>query len=558
MLGANQILQERYRIVRQLGQGGMGAVYEAIDERFGEPIALKEIIIDFTNQTHKDSVIKAFEREAKALAKAKHEAVPYVRDYFSELNRQFLVMELVEGEDLAEMLKKRGQPFPLEDILNWMHQLLDALDYLHHLQPQIIHRDIKPQNLKLNVRGRIKLLDFGIARSGDKTNTITNQTFVGATLNYSPFEQILRVIDQTFREFIILKHKDKAEAVLNQDTDARCDIYALGGTFYHLLTNQVPIDATKRTLDLWEGKPDPLPNPSKLNPDIPPSISACLLKALAIERDHRFASAIEMEKALQLAVKEEKARSKTSENTLAVPLQATVPNQATKSQEQILMQARTERLITADEINAPSKNEFIAETQPALATEPPLIPIFDTNSPDKVPPVTDSNFVHLSNPPPSGNFSKAEFTSASLLDGILTDEKKTAPDIFPTAEKPIQKNERNAAKLLWILPVALIGFLAIGGIGGAIWLGMPPSLPVSNKSVSNVSLSTPTVTPPTVTLTPSTSVSPISTPTQSKGEPQTPKVIETPKKLPPQIQATKPPKQKVQQDPNCIFTNSCK
>ncbi|HRH45944.1 MAG TPA: serine/threonine-protein kinase, partial [Pyrinomonadaceae bacterium] len=274
MLANNQILQGRYRITRQLGAGGMGTVYEAIDDRFGEPIALKEIIFDLANEKQREILSKAFEREAKSLAKSKHEAVPYVRDYFSELNRQFLVMELVEGEDLAEMLSNRGKPFPLEDILNWMDQLLDALDYLHNLKPPIIHRDIKPQNLKLNVRRRIKLLDFGIARSSDNTSaTINKHTFVGATLNYSPIEQLLRVIDPTFRELLLLKHKEKAEAVLSQDTDPRCDIYALGGTFYHLLTNVVPIDATKRTLEIWEGQPDPLPNPSVLNPLIPISVS---------------------------------------------------------------------------------------------------------------------------------------------------------------------------------------------------------------------------------------------------------------------------------------------
>ncbi len=302
MLSTNDVLQERYRIIRPLGQGGMGAVYEAIDERFGEPIALKEVLFEingFADDGRLDLMTKAFEREAKSLAKARHEVIPYVRDYFSELNRQYLVMELVEGDDLARLLAKRNEPFQLNDVLNWMYQLLDALDYLHNLNPPIIHRDIKPQNLKLNFRRKIKLLDFGIAKSLDNGSfTITNQTFVGATLNYSPIEQILRVMNATFREYILLRHKAQTERILSQNTDCRSDIYALGATFYHLLTNAPPTDVVKRTLEVWEGRPDPLPNPTELNPEISANISACLLKALSIERDDRFSSAVEMHAAL--------------------------------------------------------------------------------------------------------------------------------------------------------------------------------------------------------------------------------------------------------------------
>ena len=279
----------------------MGAVYEAIDERFGEPIALKEIILQAINSNQKESILRAFEREAKSLAKARHESIPYVRDYFAELDRQFLVMELVEGDDLAELLEKRQSPFPVEEVLGWLDQLLDTLDYLHSLNPPIIHRDIKPQNLKLNSRRKIKLLDFGVAKNLDVAATISDHTFIGATLDYSPIEQILRVIDPTFREFIILKHPTEAEKVLQQNTDARCDIYALGATFYHLLTGSPPVDSTKRAVEVWSGKADPLINPSVYNPKITPAISACLLKAMEIERDERFASVAEMQSAVQAA-----------------------------------------------------------------------------------------------------------------------------------------------------------------------------------------------------------------------------------------------------------------
>ena len=304
MLTTDKILQGRYRIVRQLGHGGMGAVYEAQDKkRFNALVALKEILFDLngiTDSKQHEMLERAFEREAKILAEVQHEVFPHVIEYFSENDHQYLVMELIQGADLAELLSEQKTPFPLDEILQWTDQLLDALDYLHSFNPPIYHRDLKPQNLKLTARGKIKLLDFGIAKSAEAnlTATITNQTFIAATLNYSPFEQILRVIDPTLREVITQKYEDKINRILEQNADARSDLYALGATLYHLSTAFVPTDALKRTLEVWADKPDPLRPPHKLNPDIPEEISLIFLKALEIDRENRFASAVEMRESL--------------------------------------------------------------------------------------------------------------------------------------------------------------------------------------------------------------------------------------------------------------------
>ncbi|MBX7169579.1 MAG: protein kinase [Pyrinomonadaceae bacterium] len=508
MLTKNQILQGRYRITRQLGAGGMGAVYEAIDERFGEPIALKEIIFDSVNEKQREILSKAFEREAKSLAKSKHDAVPYVRDYFSEIDRQFLVMELVEGEDLAGMLDNRGKPFPLEDVLNWMDQLLDALDYLHNLKPPIIHRDIKPQNLKLNIRRRIKLLDFGIARSSDKSSsTFTKQTFVGATLNYSPIEQLLRVIDPTFREFILLKYQEKAEAVLSQDTDARCDIYALGGTFYHLLTNVAPIDATKRILEIWEGKTDPLPNPKTLNPLIPSSVSNCLLKAMSIEQNQRFSTALEMQKALKVAINE----------------------------------AKTENLETTDL----SQAETVAENNLKIEAPTEVLPI----QPLKTQFSKRENFSATYS---TGSISNPEFTAPSYLNA----EQQAVTEVLPIKLGLLNEPLEPKRKTGWLLPSIFIGILAISGILVVIWL----AIPTTNSTVSNKSFTNQTVPTPTSTATPITNAAITPLPTQSKPEPTKPtvaptinkKIVNTPTKTP-TIRKTPNP----QKDPNCVFTNSC-
>src|SRR5438552_8232343 len=157
MLSPETILQGRYRIVRQLGQGGMGAVYEAVDQRLDTVVALKETL--FTDE----KLRKQFEREARLLARMHHPALPRVSDHFNEGDGQFLVMQYIAGEDFYEMLTRRNAPFPQDEVLRWADQLCDALDYLHTQDPQIIHRDIKPQNLKVTPRVQIVLLDFGLA-----------------------------------------------------------------------------------------------------------------------------------------------------------------------------------------------------------------------------------------------------------------------------------------------------------------------------------------------------------------------------------------------------------
>lgn len=312
MLAINEELHKRYRIKHRLGQGGMGAVYEAEDiKRFGKSVALKEIIIDFTKVVsikQQELFKKAFEREAKILTQLDHEAFPQVVDYFTEKDSQFLVMELIQGDDLEHQLRQRQKPFTLQQVIALANQLLEALDYLHTLNPPIIHRDIKPQNIKLTHRGKIKLLDFGIAKGSDTqlNTTVTNQTFIAATLNYSPFEQVFRVLDENYREFILEKYKSNAAKILTQNVDSRSDIYALGATLYHLLTGHLPTDSLKRSLEVWSDKPDLLPAPISVNAEIPIEISNWLLKSMALKCEDRYRNAAQMQDALNYAVEREK------------------------------------------------------------------------------------------------------------------------------------------------------------------------------------------------------------------------------------------------------------
>lgn len=569
MLRIDQVLHQRYRIVRQLGHGGMGAVYEAIDERFGEPIALKEVVFASSNERQNDLVIKAFEREAKALAKAQHEAIPYVRDYFCELNRQFLVMELVEGEDLAELLAKRQDPFPLADGLKWFDQLLDALDYLHTLERPIIHRDIKPQNLKLNRRGKIKLLDFGIAKSSESAAaTLSDQTFVGATLDYSPIEQILRAIDPTFREYILLKHKAKAEKVLGQTTDTRCDIYALGSTFYHLLTNRPPPDAVKRTLEVWEDRTDPLANPSVINPLIPQSVSACLIKAMAIERENRFDSAAAMQTALQGAIAGDRTLESSvyNESWKAEQLRLRIAEES-RRREQELMQAKTEVLIAKDLPATPAENENTSDIQ-SLPTERMIVPpssagFHNEVHDDELSPAPFLNTI------PSGSFSGKEVTET--LRGTDTADhiqKTDRYNVNDAAElKPAGKKRSG---VIWLL-AAVLGVFGIGGIGGTIWM-LGPDARGTGEAAGNINSN--------LSLTPSPEVSPSARPSEThpaakptlpvaeptvnatpRQAPVSTPIITLPAKTPRPTPVRTPVKDKPPPktpDPNCVYNNTCK
>src|SRR6267143_3480094 len=159
LLTPDTILQSRYRILQHLGRGGMGAVYEAIDLRLGHTVALKQTL------TSDQELWKQFEREARLMARLNHPVLPRVSDYFTEGHRAFLVMQYVEGTDLANIIAQQPGPFPRQAVIAWADQLLDALIYLHSRERQIIHRDIKPHNLKVTPSGQIALLDFGLAKT---------------------------------------------------------------------------------------------------------------------------------------------------------------------------------------------------------------------------------------------------------------------------------------------------------------------------------------------------------------------------------------------------------
>lgn len=296
MLTPGTILQGRYRVVRQLARGGMGTVYEAVDERLDAVVALKETSFDG------EELRRQFEREARLLARLHHPALPRVSDHFGEGAGAFLVMQFVEGSDLETLRRARPEgSFPVAEVLEWADQLLDALDYLHVQQPPVIHRDIKPQNLKLGARGRVMLLDFGLAKGyASRTSPdVPPPSVRGGTLAYSSLEQLE-----------------------GTGTDALSDLFSLAVTLYQLMTGVLPPAVMTRLNAIHNKQPDPLRPAHEVSPHVPVEVSAVLRRAMAVARDERPASAAEMRRELQ----EAKRRHDSAGAASTILMPSTVPD----------------------------------------------------------------------------------------------------------------------------------------------------------------------------------------------------------------------------------------
>ncbi len=277
ILDTGTLLRDRYQILELVGQGGMGAVYKAADLRLeGRVCAVKEILPTLTQASASveelEQMSEQFRREASVLARLDHPNLPKVSDYFAEETREYLVMDFVDGHDLQEILQaaQRRNEFLSETVvLGWAAQLLDALEYMHEQTPAVLHRDIKPGNIKLTPRGTIKLVDFGLVKilQVDETRTVTVVQGRG-TVAYTPLEQYGG--DTGY-------------------TDARTDLYSLAATLYHLLAGIPPVDAKERFLH-----PGALASLRQLNPEISPRCERALFQALSMHPNERPSSAREM------------------------------------------------------------------------------------------------------------------------------------------------------------------------------------------------------------------------------------------------------------------------
>lgn len=258
------ILRDRYKLTNIVGQGGMGSVYRAEDLRLpGRLCAIKEVEPDPDATTDIVAQEQAqFLQEASILAQLDHPGLPKVSDFFAENGRDYLVMDYVPGYNLRELLIKEQGFLPEQKVLDWADQICNTLTYLHLQDPPILHRDIKPANIKLTPDNRIKLVDFGLVKllAPDDNRTITVVQGRGTAL-YTPLEQY---------------------GGDGGHTDVRTDIYALGATFYHLLTNVPPPDAKTRFLN-----PSSLQAPSEINSEISSYVSDAIMWAMEMHPSDR-------------------------------------------------------------------------------------------------------------------------------------------------------------------------------------------------------------------------------------------------------------------------------
>ena len=280
MLSKGQKINNRYEIVKSIGEGGMANVYLANDKILDRKVAVKVLRGDLSSD---DRFIRRFQREALSVSNLSHPNIVEVYDVGEEDGQYYIVMEYIEGKTLKQLLKKR-ESLTLPEVIDIMTQLTDGISHAH--ESYIIHRDIKPQNIMIEDDGRIKITDFGIAMALNATQ-LTQTNSVMGSVHYLPPEQA----------------SGKAATV-------KSDIYSLGILMYELLTGNVPFKGDNAVEIALKHMKDKIPSIRKQDPSIPQSVENILLKAAAKNPRNRYDTAKEMHDDLLTCLTEEHANDK--------------------------------------------------------------------------------------------------------------------------------------------------------------------------------------------------------------------------------------------------------
>lgn len=254
---------KNYRIRKAIGFGGYGAVYLA---ETTTPPVLQVAIKEAFNPEH----IRSFEDEFTVLSSLQHPNLPRYDELFEEEGSGYLVMEFVPGQSLKDVMARHQRPLLESQVLGFALQLCDVLNYLHSQNPPILHRDIKPDNVRLTPDGLIKLVDFGLLKQGDDATRASRRAL---TPSYAPVEQWGSV---------------------EEHTNIQSDIYSLGATLYHLLTAQKPVAANDR----MAASSDPLLFPRRYNTSISHYVANAIVRAMSLHKAERYPNAYELKWAL--------------------------------------------------------------------------------------------------------------------------------------------------------------------------------------------------------------------------------------------------------------------
>ncbi|MBI6546987.1 MAG: protein kinase [Cyanobacteria bacterium NC_groundwater_1444_Ag_S-0.65um_54_12] len=277
----------KYEIIEELGRGGMGVVYRALDTCLNREVALKELMLAVTLPTaEKIDTVERFKREGVAAARLQHPNIVSIYETGNDGERYFMAMELVSGKSLGYFLDKKTI-FSCQQVVDIGVQICSALDYAH--QSGIVHRDIKPDNIHIEDNGRVKLMDFGVARIKSDLPDLTQTGTTLGTIAYISPEQLTD----------------------SRQVDGRSDIFSLGALFYEMLTFRTPFDAGNlggTILRIMNESPTP---PQEINPNIPNKLANVILRALRKNPEDRFPRAAEMLYALQDALRIETGATST-------------------------------------------------------------------------------------------------------------------------------------------------------------------------------------------------------------------------------------------------------
>lgn len=280
MLSKGQKINDRYEIIKSIGEGGMANVFLANDIILNRNVAVKVLRGDLSND---DKFIRRFEREALSVSNLSHPNIVEIYDVGEEDGEHYIVMEYIEGKTLKQLLKKR-ESLTLTEVIDIMTQLTDGISHAH--ESYIIHRDIKPQNIMIEDDGRIKITDFGIAMALNATQ-LTQTNSVMGSVHYLPPEQ-----------------------ASGKSATVKSDIYAMGIMMYELLTGTVPFRGDNAVEIALKHMKDKIPSVRKQDPSIPQSVENIILKATAKNPRNRYDSAKEMHEDLLNCLSDEHANDK--------------------------------------------------------------------------------------------------------------------------------------------------------------------------------------------------------------------------------------------------------